>query len=68
MTTVRHMENIEAELTEMNGYCPSSPEFEQSLKQESGGTAGGPLGITDHIVKSWPVKRREAAYRCMADF
>jgi len=60
---------VEAELTEQNGYCPSFPEFEQSLKQkEAGGTAGGPYGITYHTVKMWPVEWQEAAYRCMVGF
>ena len=68
MTTVRHREQVEAELTTQSGYCPSFQEFEQSLKQKAGGTAGGPSGITYHTVKMWPVEWREAAYRCMVGF
>jgi len=68
LTTVRHREHVEAELTEMSGYCPTFLEFEQSLKQKSGRTAGGPSGITYHTVKMWPVEWREAAYKCMVVF
>ena len=68
MSKVKHRDQVEAELTEASGYCPSFAEFEQSLKQKAGGTAGGPSGITYHTVKMWPTEWRETAYNCMVGF